>query len=249
VNRYSRANPVFAFLRILLSTAKAQRSFNPVVQEKYFVFVTGGTGFMGRKLITSLLERGHRVKALVREGSQQRLPPGAEAVIGDPLSAASIAPHVTPAHTFVQLVGVAHPNPSKANEFRAIDQTAGCAGAEVAGLCRVTHFVYVSVAQPAPVMKAYIMARSAVEARIYQLRLDATILRPWYVLGPGRRWPILLKPFYALLSLFPQARASANRLGLVTCEQMIAALVNAIENPSQGMRIVEVPQIRQSVLG
>jgi len=41
----------------------------------------------------------------------------------------------------------------------------------------------------------------------------------------------------------------ANRLGLVTYEQMVAALVNAIENPSQGMRIVEVPQILQSVLG
>jgi uncharacterized protein YbjT (DUF2867 family) len=219
-----------------------------VVQEKYFVFVTGGTGFMGRKLIASLLRRGHRVKALVREGSQQRLPLGAEAVIGDPLSATSIALHVAPTHTFVQLVGVAHPNPSKANEFRTIDQTAGCAGAKAAARCGVRHFVYVSVAQPAPVMKAYIAARSAVEARIYQLRLGATILRPWYVLGPGRRWPILLKPFYALLSLFPQTRASAHRLGLVTDEQMIAALVQAIENPSPGVRIVEVPQIRQAEL-
>jgi uncharacterized protein YbjT (DUF2867 family) len=137
----------------------------------------------------------------------------------------------------------------KTGHFNLPTTTAGCAGAEAAGLCGVTHFVYVSVAQPAPVMKAYITARSAVEARIYQLRLDATILRPWYVLGPGRRWPILLKPFYALLSLFSQTSASANRLGLVTCEQMIAALVIAIENPSQGMRIVEVPQIQQSVLG
>ena len=220
-----------------------------MAQQKYLVFVTGGTGFMGRQLISLLLQRGHRVKALVREASQQRLPPGAEAVIGDPLSAASIAPHVAPAHTFVQLVGVAHPNPSKANEFRTIDQTAGCAGAEAATCSGVTHFVYVSVAQPAPVMKAYIAARSAVEARIYQLGLGATIVRPWYVLGPGRRWPLLLKPFYAFLSLFPRTRASANRLGLVTHEQMIAALINAIENPSQGIRIVEVPQIRQSVLG
>jgi uncharacterized protein YbjT (DUF2867 family) len=220
-----------------------------VVQGKYCVFVTGGTGFVGRKLITSLLERGHRVKAFVREGSQRRLPPGAEGVIGDPLSAASILPHVTPADTFVQLVGVAHPNPSKANEFRTIDQTAGCAGAEAAARSSVRHFVYVSVAQPAPVMKAYIAARSAVETRICQLGLHATILRPWYVLGPGRRWPILLKPFYGLLSLFPQTRASANRLGLVTYKQMIAALINAVENPSTGIRIVEVPQIRQSILG
>jgi uncharacterized protein YbjT (DUF2867 family) len=164
------------------------------------------------------------------------------------LSAESIEPHVLRADTFVQLVGVAHPNPSKAAEFRAIDQTAGCAGAEAAARCGVRHFVYVSVAQPAPVMKAYIVARSAVEERIRQLSLNATILRPWYVLGPGHRWAVLLKPLYVLLGLLPQTRVSANRLGLVTDEQMNAALVNAVETPSEGIRIVEVPQIRMSTL-
>jgi len=201
---------------------------------------------MGRQLIAALLQRGHQVKALVRDGSQRRLPQGAQAVLGDPLSVASLQPHVKPADTFVQLVGVTHPNPSKTAEFRAIDQTAGCAGAEAAARCGVRHFVYVSVAQPAPVMKAYIAARSKVEERIRQLGLNATILRPWYVLGPGRRWPILLKPFYALMRLFPRTRAGADRLGLVTDEQMKAALVSAVEAPANGLRIIEVPQIRQS---
>jgi len=219
-----------------------------VVREKHSVFVTGGTGFMGRRLIASLLQRGHKVKALVREGSQHKLPRGAQPVIGDPLLPDSIKKHVLPADTFIQLVGVAHPNPSKANQFRAIDQVAGCAGAEAAARCGVSHFVYISVARPAPVMKAYIIARSEVEARIRQLGLNATVLRPWYVLGPGHRWPILLKPLYALLSLVPQTRAGAKRLGLVTDEQMNAAIVNAVEAPADGIRIVEVPQIRQSIL-
>ncbi len=219
-----------------------------MAHETHFVFVTGGTGFMGRQLIASLLRRGHQVKALVRDGSQSKVPRGVEPVVGDPLSTASLQGYVAPADTFVQLVGVAHPNPWKAAEFRAIDQTAGCAGAEAAAHCGVRHFVYVSVAQPAPVMKAYIAARSAVETRIRELGLNATIIRPWYVLGPGRRWPILLKPLYALLGLFPQTRAGANRLGLVADEQMNAALVNAVEAPAEGIRFVEVPQIRQSTL-
>ena len=100
---------------------------------------------------------------LLRDGSQRKLAQGAEAVVLDPLSVASIASHLTPANTFVQLVGVRHPNPSKAAEFRAIDQTAGCAGAEAAVRSGVRHFVYVSVAQPAPVIKAYVAVRSAVE--------------------------------------------------------------------------------------
>lgn len=101
-----------------------------MAREAQSVFVTGGSGFMGRQLIASLLQRGHRVKALVRDGSQRGLPEGAESVVGDPLSVASIEAHVTPADSFVQLVGVSHPNPSKAVQFRAIDQTAGCAEQE-----------------------------------------------------------------------------------------------------------------------
>ena len=219
-----------------------------MAREAHSVFVTGGTGFIGRRLIASLLARGHQVRALLRDGSQGKLAPGAEAVVGDPLSAASIEPHLTPADTFVQLVGVAHPNPSKAAAFRAIDQMAGYAGAEAAARRGVRHFVYVSVAQPAPVMKAYVAARSAVETRIRGLGLHATILRPWYVVGPGRRWPILLQPFYALMRLVPQTRAQALRLGLVSDEQMNAALVNAVETPVKGIRLLEVPQIQQSQL-
>ena len=203
---------------------------------------------MGRTLIATLLQRGHYVKALAREGSQHKLPSGARAIIGDPMSVNAIATHVAPADTFVQLVGVAHPNPSKAADFHAIAQTAGCAGAEAAARSGVRHFVYVSVAHPAPIMRAYIAARSEVEAHIRRLNLNATIIRPWYVLGPSRRWPILLKPLYAVLNLLPQSRAGANRLGLVAIEQMNAALVNAVEAPADGIRIIEVPQIRQSTL-
>ncbi|HSD40612.1 MAG TPA: hypothetical protein VLD36_01990 [Burkholderiales bacterium] len=51
----------------------------------------------------------------------------------------------------------------------------------------VRHFVYLSVAQPAPVMHAYIAARAAAETRLRASGLDAPILRPWYVLGRGHR--------------------------------------------------------------
>src|SRR6185295_4647716 len=103
----------------------SRTELRPVAHQKHSVFVTGGTGFMGRRLIVTLLERGHAVKAIGRDGLRQRLPEGVEVVVGDALSPESIGQHVIAADTFVQLVGIAHPNPSKADEFRAIDQTAG----------------------------------------------------------------------------------------------------------------------------
>ena len=75
--------------------------------------------------------------------------------------------------------------------------------------------------------------------------LAATILRPLYVLGPGHRWPIVFVPAYWILEKLPQTRASAQRLGLVTLKQMLAALVHAVENPPAAIRILEVPEIRQ----
>jgi uncharacterized protein YbjT (DUF2867 family) len=112
----------------------------------------------------------------------------------------------------------------------------------------VRHFVYVSVAHPAPVMKAYIEVRSQCEAMIHQSGMNATILRPWYVLGPGHRWPYFLLPIYTLMELLPSTREGATRLGLVTLGQVVRALVEAVETPAHGVRIVEVPQIRAASL-
>jgi len=47
-----------------------------------------------------------------------------------------------------------------------------------------------------------------------------------------------------LAECLPAARAVARRLGLVTLGQMQRALLGAVENPVQGVRIVEVPKIR-----
>ena len=212
--------------------------------QHHCVFVAGGTGYVGRPLITQLLQRGHQVRALVRPGSERKLPEGCQAVLGDALDGTSYASKIAPADTFVQLVGVSHPNPSKAAEFRNVDLASGRSAVEAAKNAGVRHFVYISVAHPAPVMKAYIEVRSQCEAVINQSGMSATILRPWYVLGPGHRWPYFLLPVYKVMELLPSTREGAARLGLVTLDQMVRALIHAVETPAQGVRIVEVPQIR-----
>ena len=93
-------------------------------------------------------------------------------------------------------------------------------------------------------MKAYIQARADCEKMISQSGMDATIFRPWYVLGPGHRWPYILVPLYKLMELLPQTRDGATRLGLVTLDQMSKALLRAVESPAQGIRIVGVSEIR-----
>ena len=71
-------------------------------------------------------------------------------------------------------------------------------------------------------MKSYVAVRAECEAALVSSGLKSTILRPWYVLGPGHRWPHLLLPFYWLLEKIPRTREGARRLGLVTLDQLTA---------------------------
>lgn len=208
------------------------------------VFITGGTGYIGRRLIARLAGRGHAVRALARAESVARLPRGCEAVTGDALDAASYADAVRGCDALVHLVGVAHPSPRKAREFETVDLASAQAAVQAAVQAGIRHFIYVSVAQPAPMMRAYVEVRRRAEALIRAARLDATVLRPWYVLGPGHRWPLALLPAYWLAGCVPGLRESAQRFGLVTIEQMLGALECALLRPAQGVRVLEVPAIR-----
>jgi uncharacterized protein YbjT (DUF2867 family) len=211
--------------------------------EKRQVFVSGGTGYIGRALVDQLVGRAHRVRVLARPGSERKVPAGAEIVPGDALRAATFSSAVSAEDTFVQLTGVAHPAPWKERAFRSIDLVSLSASATAAKSAGVQHFVYVSVAQPAPAMKAYVRVRQEGEAILATLGLRTTILRPWYVLGPGHRWPAALAPVYALLRAIPATREGARRLGLLTLEQIVTALLWAIENPPAESRILDVPAI------
>jgi nucleoside-diphosphate-sugar epimerase len=212
------------------------------------VFITGGTGYIGCRLIPVLRQRGHEVRALVRPGSARKLPPGCDVLEGNPLDRTTFASGIEAGDTVVQLVGVPNPTPLKAQQFYDIDLVSARESIAAARERRAGHFVYVSVAQPAPVMKAYQTVRAIAEGHLAGSNLSATILRPFYVLGPGHRWPIVLIPIYALLERLPGTRTSALRLGLVTIDQMVAALVWAVEFPPEATRFFTVPDIRKARL-
>jgi hypothetical protein len=57
---------------------------------------------------------------------------------------------------------------------------------------------------------------------------------------------MLLLPLYWLAELVPVTRPGARRLGLVTLHQLTRTMVRVIESPASGMRILEVPDIRNS---
>jgi uncharacterized protein YbjT (DUF2867 family) len=194
------------------------------------VHISGGTGYLGSALVPLLEQRGHRTRIVPR---------------ADVFSPNAIASLLAPGDTFIHLTGTPKPAPWKERQFRAVDLPSLQASAQAAHQSNIAHFVYVSVAQPAPVMQAYIRVRQEAEAFLAERETPRTILRPWYVLGPNHWWPYLLKPLYAMAESLPAQRDAAIRLGLVTRQQMVAALLYAVEHPAQDCRIVETDAIRR----
>jgi uncharacterized protein YbjT (DUF2867 family) len=209
------------------------------------IFITGGTGYIGQRLIPLLREDGYHIKALVRKGSESKLPAGAIGVIGDPLQMDSYMQDARGSDTFIHLIGVPHPSPAKAKQFHDVDLVSIKVAVKAARDAGIGHFIYLSVAHPAPVMKEFIAVRSAGEHLIRESGMNATLVRPWYVLGPGHFWPYAILPVYWVLEKIPATKEAAKRLGLVTIDQILTALVWAVENPPIGAEIVDVPRIRE----
>jgi len=208
------------------------------------VLIAGANGYMGSRLAKCLVAGGHSVTAFVRSGAR-RVPAGCAVVTGDALDEASFTAAASGADTLVHLVGVAHPSPSKAALFETVDLASARVAARAALAARVGHVVYVSVARPAPVMAAYISARSRAEEALAQSNIPCTFLQPWYVIGPGHYWPIALLPLYRLFELLPPTRATARRLGLLKIDTMLSCLIHAIENPPRVTRSWDVPTLRR----
>lgn len=208
------------------------------------IFLTGSTGYIAGRLIPALLGRGHTVRGLVRPGSEQKLARGAQPIRGNALDAKTFAYHVVPCDTFIHLVGVAHPSPSKAEEFEKIDLASIRAAAEAVQHSTIRHFIYLSVAHPAPAMKAYVAVRQEGERLLRESGIPATFIRPWYVLGPGHWWPYAILPAYWIWGAIPSQRDTARRLYPVKLDHVVNALVDAVEHPPAGVRVIEAPEMR-----
>ena len=209
------------------------------------IFITGGTGYIGKRLIKSLLKNNHRVIALVRNGSESKIPAGAETVIADPFDGNTFQQYIPKGAVFVQLLGVSHPSPSKAEQFKQIDLRSVKASADAAAVAGVSHFIYVSVSMaPSKIMQAYRDVRKQGEEYCISKNLNCTFIRPWYVLGPGHWWPVILLPLYGVAQLIPSWKEKAKAKGLVTISQMINTLINVVERESVRKRVIEIKDMK-----
>jgi nucleoside-diphosphate-sugar epimerase len=78
---------------------------------------------------------------VLRAGSEKKLPADVSAVIADPLKEGSYTESVRGCDTSIHLIGVPHPSPAKAAQFRAIDLPSVKVAVKAAVDAGVRHFI------------------------------------------------------------------------------------------------------------
>ena len=208
------------------------------------IFITGGTGYIGSRVIPLLLAKGFTVKALSRKGSEGKLPEGCKIITGNALDSSSFTDDVKGCETFIHLIGVSHPGPGKENEFRNIDKVSVEESVKCAIAAGVKQFIYLSVAEPAPVMKEYISVRKYGEELLRSSGMNAVFIKPWYVLGPGHYWPYLILPVYFLFMVIPGFAKTAKNLYPVKLRNVLNTILHYAENPSEGCISITTKELK-----
>jgi nucleoside-diphosphate-sugar epimerase len=146
------------------------------------IAITGGTGFVGSRLIALALEAGHTVRALTRREQAERA--GIAWVTGDLNDRPALARLVEGADAVIHVAGVVNARDRAGFALGNIEGTANIlAAAERAGVKRFVHVSSLSAREPA--ISNYGWSKAEGDRLVQASPLDWSIVRPPAIYGPG----------------------------------------------------------------
>jgi len=150
------------------------------------VFVTGGTGFVGRHILDSLKGTGHFISVLVRPGSENKLPfmEGIGLVTGDVMDPSVWAKSLNGMDAVIHLTGVIREFPGDGITFEKLHFETTKNVVEAAEAANVKHFIHMSAngAQPNGVSE-YQTTKWRAEKLVTESSMKWTIFRPSVIFG------------------------------------------------------------------
>jgi len=151
------------------------------------ILVTGGTGFIGPKVVHALRAQGHDVRALVRRQARgaQLAGWGAELAEGDVTDAASLRAAVRGCTHVIHLVAILKGRPQDFDRVMTQGTRDLAAAATEAGVERFVLMSALGTSEAGGAPVPYYLAKAAMERDVLGSGLEYTIFRPSFVFGRG----------------------------------------------------------------
>ncbi|MBM3778922.1 MAG: SDR family oxidoreductase [Actinobacteria bacterium] len=203
------------------------------------ILLTGATGYVGGRLLTALLERGHVVRCLARNPAYlaHRQSDRVEVVCGDvtdPASLAAAFDGVEAAYYLVHSMG-------EASGFERREQEGACRFAAAARAAAVRRVIYLGgLGEEDDHLSPHLRSRQEVGRILRESGVPTIELRASIVLGSGslsfemiraltERLPVMITPRWVSVLAQP-----------IAVLDLLAYLVEALNVPLPGSRIVEI---------
>jgi NADH dehydrogenase len=199
------------------------------------ILVTGGTGFVGRRLVAHLIERGDEVRVLSRSGAAAE---GANAVRADVRDTAAVAAAGAGCTAVIHLVGIIRESRGLSFHDAHVEGTRSAIQA-----CRdsgVSRLLHMSALGARPKARAkYHRTKWEAEELVRTSGLEATIFRPSVVFGKGNSF---LPRMRALAGgvVVPVAGSGVSLLQPVWVEDVASCFAAALEKPETIGRTFEL---------
>lgn len=209
------------------------------------VTVFGGSGFVGRHVVSRLAQDGWQIRVAVRRPDEALFlkPAG---VIGQitPVAAnirdqASVARAIAGADAVVNLVGILHE--SGPQRFKSVQAEAPARVAEAAKHAGVRKFVQVSaIGADAHSKSAYARTKAEGEQGVLRVFPTATILRPSIIIGPEDGFFNRFAQMAMVSPALPLIGGGRTKFQPVYVGDVAAAVANALKLPGAQGKIYEL---------
>ena len=208
--------------------------------DKKLILVTGATGYIASRLIPKLLERGYRVRCLVRQPHRLQTRawfPFVETVRGDIREPSTLIPAMDGVHAAYYLIH----NMSSGHGYTTLEKDGAknfVSAAEGAG---VGHIIYLGgLADPQAKIAAHMRSRIETGETLRQGNVPVTEFRAGVIVGPGSISFEMIRFMTELMPVIVGPVWLQNMSQPISVQNVIDYLLAALETPTDQNQVYEI---------